>query len=446
MRTEYLKYINYKDSSIKWIGLIPSEWHTRPIKFCVSTKVTDGPHETPTLVNDGVPFISAEAIKNNKIDFEKRRGDINKETDLIFSKKCKPKRDDVFLIKSGNTTGNAAIVETDIDFNIWSPLALMRANKEIMVPKFLLYSIRSISFQDSVKLFCSIGTQPNIGMNIIENLKVCIPSIPEQTQIANFLDQKTAQIDNLISQKEKLLKLLAEKRTAIITQAVTKGLDPNVEMKDSGIDWLGRIPKHWEVWKATHGFDKIGSGTTPKSDNPEYYNGDIPWVTTSELREGIISDTKQKITDLALVKNSLKFYTPGAIIIAMYGATIGRLGILEINATVNQACCVFDKPTQFASLFLYYWLWMSRDTLISLSNGGGQPNLSQDDLKQLRIPRPNVEEQIKIAEYTERNVSNILRMEQKIVLSVKQLKEYREALITAAVTGQIDVRKEAVNE
>jgi len=161
------------------------------------------------------------------------------------------------------------------------------------------------------------------------------------------------------------------------------------EYKDCKVEWLGEIPSHWEVWKATHGFRRIGSGTTPKSDDPLYYDGDFPWITTSELRETTITDTSQKITGEALQKYpTLKLYQAGSLAIAMYGATIGRLGILGINATVNQACCVFAESIVFNTKFFYYWLWMRRPILISLSTGGGQPNLSQDDLKQLRIPIP----------------------------------------------------------
>jgi type I restriction enzyme, S subunit len=150
--------------------------------------------------------------------------------------------------------------------------------------------------------------QPNLNQDALKRIKIPIPPVQEQQSIARFLDQKTAQIDALIEQKEKLLKLLTEKRTAIITQAVTKGLDPKVKMKDSGIEWLGEVPEHWEVWKATHGFLKIGSGTTPKSDNFDYYNGEILWVTTSELRESVITNTTYKVTDLALREYNLRLF------------------------------------------------------------------------------------------------------------------------------------------
>src|SRR5688572_25912601 len=125
-----------------------------------------------------------------------------------------------------------------------------------------------------------------------------------------------------------------------------------LKYKDSEVEWIGQVPSHWTKWKATHGFSKIGSGTTPKSDNAIYYDGDVPWVTTSELRENSIYDTQIKVTKEALSDYStLKLYKKGALIMAMYGATIGRLGILKVDATVNQACCVFSEPEQFDPKF-----------------------------------------------------------------------------------------------
>lgn len=211
------------------------------------------------------------------------------------------------------------------------------------------------------------------------------------------------------------------------------------DYKNSDVKFMDLIPTHWETWKVTHGFQTIGSGTTPKSDNPDFYDGDIPWITTSELREKVVTDTSQKLTKLALENvSSLKIYKPGAVAIAMYGATIGRLGILGIESTVNQACCVYDDPIKFYPKFLFYWLWMSRNTLISFSSGGGQPNLSQDDLKQLRIPIPKIEEQTQIANFLDQKTSQIDKLIEQKEKLLNLLDEKRTAIITQAVTKGLD--------
>ncbi|WP_323658221.1 restriction endonuclease subunit S [Pectobacterium versatile] len=209
--------------------------------------------------------------------------------------------------------------------------------------------------------------------------------------------------------------------------------------KSSNIEWLGDIPEHWEVWKITHGFNIIGSGTTPKSDNPLFYDGCIPWVTTSELREKVITNTAQKVTKEAVALHSaLKIYPQGSLAIAMYGATIGRLGILGVDATFNQACCVFSEPTVFDQRFVYYWLWMRRPILISLSNGGGQPNLSQDDLKKLWIPIPGIREQQTIARFLDFKTAQIDTLISKQKALLDKLAEKRTALISHAVTKGLD--------
>jgi len=207
------------------------------------------------------------------------------------------------------------------------------------------------------------------------------------------------------------------------------------EYKDSGIEWLGEIPEHWVVWKVTHGFKQIGSGTTPKSDDPSYYDGEIPWVTTSELREIVIKDTNSKLTQMAVRDySSLKIYSLGTLLIAMYGATIGRLGILGIAATVNQACCAFSEPIVFDMKFYFFWLLYRRPILISLSEGGGQPNLSQEILKAIRVPVPLLDEQRAIASFLDRETARIDALVEKKERQIELLKEKRSTLISHVVT------------
>ena len=205
--------------------------------------------------------------------------------------------------------------------------------------------------------------------------------------------------------------------------------------KASGVEWLGDVPEHWETKKVTYGFSRIGSGTTPKSDSDDFYDGDVPWVTTSELRETVITKTKACVTRSALAAYSaLRLYPTGTLLFAMYGATIGRLGILGIPATLNQACCAFATPTLFDTRFVFYWLWMRRPILISLSTGGGQPNLSQDDLRQIRISTPPLPEQRAIAAFLDRETGRVDRLVVKKRELIERLKEKRTALISRTVT------------
>ena len=213
--------VEMKDCGVEWIGEIPSHFHLISIKHLVTTKVTDGPHLTPNFQDDGIPFLSVEGVVGNKIDFQKIRGYISLEDHLEFSKKCKPQRDDILLVKSGSTTGKSTIVETDIEFNIWSPLCIIRSNKLKVLPKFTFMSFQSDYFRKLIELNWSYGTQPNIGMGIIENLRIVVPPISEQTQIVSYLDEQTQLIDKNIQTEERKIELLKEFRQSLISEVVT---------------------------------------------------------------------------------------------------------------------------------------------------------------------------------------------------------------------------------
>jgi type I restriction enzyme S subunit len=211
--------------------------------------------------------------------------------------------------------------------------------------------------------------------------------------------------------------------------------------KDSGVEWLGEVPEHWESWKVAHAFSSIGSGTTPPSNEQKWYEeGQIPWVTTGELRENIVAETRKYVTEDALRKfTALRIHSSGSLVIAMYGATIGRLGILGINATTNQACCVMGNSNVLDIKFVFYWLQCNRETIVALfSTGGGQPNINQESVTSLRIPAPAIEEQTQIACFLDRETSRIdtLIAEQKRLIAL--LKEKRQAVISHAVTKGLD--------
>lgn len=215
------KTVPMKDSGIDWIGQVPEGWGVKPIKHVVATPVTDGPHETPLLCETGIPFLSAEAVKNGVLDFNYKRGYISLQDHERFKKKISPKKDDIFIVKSGATTGNVGIVNTDEIFDIWSPLALIRCKKSLAVQKYIYYYLISNIFKAQVEFNWSFGTQQNIGMGIIENIKLILPPLSEQTKISDFLDKKTYQIDQLIQIKNKQIENINKQRQTLIYDYVT---------------------------------------------------------------------------------------------------------------------------------------------------------------------------------------------------------------------------------
>ena len=216
--------VKMKRSGVAWLGEIPEHWGVRAIKHIVSTPVTDGPHETPEFLDEGVPFVSAEAVSSGEIDFTKIRGYISEDCHKQYSLKYLPKRGDIFMIKSGATTGITAIVETDREFNIWSPLAVIRCNSQSN-PYYVLNFMRSLNFQEAVALNWNFGTQQNIGMGVIENLLCPVPSLDEQKAIADHLTSFTKQFNTLIAEANSAIELLKERRSALISAAVTGQID-----------------------------------------------------------------------------------------------------------------------------------------------------------------------------------------------------------------------------
>lgn len=217
------KYQSYKGSKLKWLGdfKIPEVWNTIQVKSFVSIPVVDGPHESPELFDNGIPYISATAIENSKIDFSLKRGFISEKYCNECDKRYKPMRDDILMIKLGATTGQVAIVETDEKFNIWVPLAAIRCNKNIALPKFVFYSFQSDYCLKQMEMSWTFGTQQTLGVSSIERLKIFLPNIETQKNITYFLDKKCTAIDTAIEQKQNLIEKLTEYKKSLIYECIT---------------------------------------------------------------------------------------------------------------------------------------------------------------------------------------------------------------------------------
>lgn len=202
---------------------------------------------------------------------------------------------------------------------------------------------------------------------------------------------------------------------------------------------MSKIPAHWKMVRLKYGFDIIGSGTTPPTGEASYYDGDVPWVTTSELRENVIETTNQRITRNALNElTALRIYPVGSVLFAMYGATIGRVALLGIEATVNQAVCVLAYSSLLNSRFAFYVLQASRDELVSSASGGGQPNLNAERVREHRVTCPPMAEQRAIADYLDLEMARLDALVAEKERLLRLLAEKRRALITRTVTRGLD--------
>ena len=211
--------------------------------------------------------------------------------------------------------------------------------------------------------------------------------------------------------------------------------------KDSGIQWVGEIPSHWDVVKTSYLFDDIGSGTTPNTNDDSLYDTDngINWLQTGDLNDGHITKTSKKISQKAIEGNgTLRLYPINSLVIALYGATIGKVGVLDIESTTNQACCVLPPSDKISTDFAYYIFLASKEALLNLASGGGQPNISQAIIKNHRIPYPSYAEQQSIVSFLEDKVSQINATIAEKEQMLEDLKNYRSAIISEAVTKGLD--------
>lgn len=319
-----------------------------------------------------------------------------------------------------------------------------------VTPEYFRHLAKSDAFIKLLKL-CVTGIREgqNINYTLLRNYRIPVPPKEEQDQIVRYLDWQNSRLNKLINAKKKEIALLEEQKQALISQAVTKGLDPNAPLKDSGIDWIGQIPEHWEINKMNRLFNLIGSGTTPSSGSVDFYdNGNIPWLNSGDLYgdKPVIEKTAKHITELALNSfSALKLYNADSIAIAMYGASVGNISIVPFEFCCNQACCVFSKPIKNLDLkYVYYSVIAGKKDLIEQAKGGGQPNINQDILRQFRLPFPPLHEQERIIDYLNDQCVLIDNSIANINKEISLLQEYRTRLVADVVTGQIDVRNIAI--
>lgn len=410
-----------KESGIDWIRQIPEEWRVRPIKHIVETPVTDGPHETPVLYETGIPFLSAEAVKDGVLDFNYKRGYISLKDHDRFKKKISPKKDDIFIVKSGATTGNVGIVNTDEIFDIWSPLALIRCNKTLAIQKYIYFYLLSTLFKSQVEFNWSFGTQQNIGMGVIERIKVILPPLSEQQQIVEVLDKKTAQLDKVKALLEEQIQKLKDYRTSLIYETVTKGLDKTVPMKDSGIDWIGQVPEGWGVSRLKYYFDIYAGGDIDERNTVEEYSESHPYpvLSNSLENEGVLGYTNK----YRFKKNCVTVTGRGDVGKAVYRN-------IKFYPVVRLLVCV--PKSQVDCRFVTYWI----NSAIIEKNQTAVSQLTIQMLGELIFVNVPFLEQKNIADFLDKKTNQIDKLIQIKNQQIDNINKQRQTLIYDYVTGK----------
>jgi type I restriction enzyme S subunit len=304
-------------------------------------------------------------------------------------------------------------------------------------PRFFFYVCTTIPFD-----FFQAGTAlPSMTQTNLYSVRCAMPTRSTQRQIGDYLDCETARIDGLIDRKQRFINLLLEKRTALITHAVTKGLDPKTEMRDSGAPWFGSVPGHWRVVRLGH-FARVHNGSTPSRNEPSYWvDGTIPWMSSGSVNQDRIAAPSELITEQALRECSLSVVPAGSVVVGLVGQgrTRGMVALLDIDATINQNMAAIRPSRLIDARFLQYQLQHMYAPLREYGRGGNQAALNCELVADLRILLPPLAEQTAVARYLDDEASKLDSLVAKTADSIGLLAEYRAALITTVVTGQIDI-------
>lgn len=422
------RYAKYKDSGVEWLGEVPSHWDLTTLHG----SVVERSESNKGMVEDNLLSLSYGRIVQKDItsndgllpeSFETyqlvRPGDIVlRLTDLQNDKR---------------SLRSALVEETGIITFAYLAVTPRSANSRFMHYLFRAY--------DKKKVFYSMGGGLRQSMKFadLKRMPMLVPSVPEQTKIAAFLDRETKKIDELAKAFSGLIDLLKEKRQAVISHAVTKGLDPSVPMKDSGIEWLGMVPAHWSV-QSIKWLSPVLRGASPRPiDNPIFFDeeGEYAWVriADSTASNGILLETTQRLSDLG---SSLSVKLEQNTLFVSIAGTVGKPCITGIKACIHDGFVHFPKLKIDQKLL--FRIFEAGTCYGGLGKMGTQLNLNTDTIGSIRIGVPPENEISEILSFIDNETSKLDRLLRQSEKTIQLLQERRTALISAAVTGKIDVR------
>ena len=427
-----------KDSGIEWIGEIPEGWEITKIKHIVSS-VTDTDHFMPDSAEFGIPYLMIGDLKDlsSSIDWDSSKK-ISIEDYKKLSIKSRPQIGDIIFARYASI-GTTCYIDTDRDFLV-SYACLTIHPSDLIIGKFLSYYLKSSSFAEDVLRRTNSNTQGNVGKDSLVNATIVLPSIIEQTQIVNFLDAKCSDINAMLSKTRSSIEEYKKLKQAVITQAVTKGVRGEREMKDSGIEWIGEIPKEWVCEKIKYA-TSISRGLfnhRPRNDE-RYYNGKYPFIQTGDVANATkyIVSYSQTLNELG--KSVSKEFPKGTLTMTI-AANVGDVAILNFDAYFPDSVVGFVPNKNIRTLYLFYVFSAMKDEFIRTAIKSTQLNLNIDRVKETFIPVTlNVNEQCEIENYLESKCAEIDGLIAKKEQLVKELESYKKSLIYEVVTGKREV-------
>lgn len=438
------KYDEYKDSGVAWIGEVPKHWEVGKLKHCSHIVLGKMLMTSPPKGSEG-SYTLEKYLKSKNVGWLQLFLEEDNIDEMWFNQYEKSiyklQENDIVMNEGGDIGKVSCWRGTDFDCYIQNSINKITADYNRVNAGFLCYWLYNLS---SLGYFWSIVSQISIAhltKEKLSNSPVVLPPINEQAAIATYLETHCAKIDNLISIQQKRIALLQELKQSVITHAVTKGLNPNVEMKQSGVEWIGDVPKHWEVMPIKYIAD-TNSGATPKNiKGRQNESSDIKWVRTTDLSDicDYVYDSSEYLSREEMKSASCPWLPKNTVVVAMYGGsgTIGKTGILGCDSTINQALCSLETKKLEDYRYLYYKIKSLRPYWMKLAASSRKdPNISQEIIRNMDVPVPEIDEQTKIVHYLDHKCATIDASISNAQHQIDLLQEYKQSLITEVVTGK----------
>jgi type I restriction enzyme S subunit len=420
----FYRETEFQDSPI---GIIPEDWEVTNLRDA-SLLVTDGSHFSPKHQRSGYPLATVANMRENDIDVDSCYRITKEDYEKLVATGDKPEVNDVLFSKDG-TVGQCIVFRQKVDLIVLSSIAIIRPNLKKANPHFLKYMLQSPAALGRITGSKTGSAIKRIILRDLNSIKIALPKkLEEQKRIVEVLtvaDSAIELADNVIEKTERLKK-------GLMQQLLTRGIG-HTEYKDTPI---GKTPKTWQVVRIGD-VAETSSGGTPSRGKKEYFDGRIPWVKSGELRDNTIYATEETISKEGLQNSAAKIFPKGTLLIALYGATVGKTAILGIDATTNQAvCAILPKGDTINPEFLKYYIISRREQLIAVSAGGAQPNISQEIIRFTNVPLPQPQEQRRIAEI-------LLTLDKKLEVEraeMAKLENIKHGLMDLLLTGTVRIK------